>query len=249
MRSAIVTVFPVLSTGWAADALDVTNCGQVVPAREVAVLQADLSGCDYGVVLNDHAVLEMNGHAIVSGNIGVLCFEPRCTVHGPGDISGGQVGIWGYYPGHGKIDARDIDIHDTNLGGIQNARSAKVTNVTVRRVGSGAPDPEYSAGIYVDKLRATNVMASDNAGYGVLGGTLAKLTGLTAIGNGNAGMAGQNRTVLRDSVLTGNNGYGLGVDLLVYRRPRVINTTCGLSAGPGVTAEQPGPPWGVCTND
>jgi len=249
MPRAIVVVFVVSVLGAPAYAVDITTCGQTVAAGEVGVLQADLSGCDAGVVLNDHAVLEMNGHAIVAGNLGVLCFEPRCAVHGPGDISGGQVGIWGYYPGHGKIDARDVDIHDTGLAGIQNARSATIVNVTVRRVGFAAPDPEYSAGVYVDRLRATNLVTSDNAGYGVLGGTLAKVTGLTATGNGNAGIAGQDHTVLHDSTITGNNGYGLGYDLVAYSRPRVIDTVCGFSASPGATAEEPGPPWGVCTND
>ena len=237
-----------LATGWPAHALDLTTCGQTVPAGEVAFLQADLSGCEYGVVLKNHAVLELNGHAIVATNLGVVCSEPRCQVHGPGDISGGQVGLWGFYP-TGKIEVRDVDIHDTNLAGIQNARSGKVTNVTVRRVGFGAPDPEYSAGIYVDRLRGTNLQTTDNAGYGVLGGTLARVTGLTATGNGNAGIAGQGRTLVRDSLITGNNGYELGYDLLAYRRPRVIDTVCGRSASPGATAEEPGAPWGVCTND
>lgn len=59
--------------------------------------------------------------------------------------------------------------------------------MTVRRAGFGVIDPEYSAGIYVDRLKGTNVTTPDNAGYGVLGGTSVKLTALTAIGNGKAG--------------------------------------------------------------
>jgi hypothetical protein len=231
-----------------AHALDLATCGQVIAAGEVGVLRADLSGCDYGVALGDHAVLEMAGHSIAANNLGVLCSAPRCTVRGPGDISGGQVGIWGYYP-TGNVEVSDVDIHDSNLSGIENARRARVTNVSVRRVGFGALNPEYSAGIYVDKLRGTNVTAADNAGYGVLGGTSAKLTALTATGNGNAGIAGQGHTLLRDSVVTGNDGYERGIDLVAYRRPRVIDTTCGLSSSPGPTAEEPGPPWGVCTGD
>ncbi len=90
---------------------------------------------------------------------------------------------------------------------------------------------------------------ADNAGYGVLGGTTVKLTALTSTGNRNAGIAAQNRSILRNSIITGNNGYGTGVDFVAYRRPRVINTACGLSASPGPTPEQPGPPWGVCAGD
>ena len=229
-------------------AFDLTACGQTVPAGEVGVLQTDISGCDVAVALANRAVLEMAGHSIVAGRLGVLCTEPRCAVHGPGDISGGAAGIWGFYP-TGKVEVSDVDIHDTTLAGIQNARRGDLTNVTVRRVGFGAPDPEYSAGIYVDRLRGTNVATTDNAGYGVLGGTSVKLTALTATGNGNAGIAAQNRSVLRESVITGNDGYESGVDLIAYRRPRVIDTVCGLSASPGATAEEPGPPWGVCAGD
>src|SRR5262249_38139622 len=157
--------------------LDLTTCGQIVPPGEVAILQADLSGCEVGVALQDRAQLEMAGHAIVSGNLGVRCTERRCTVHGPGDISGGNVGIWGFYPSV-RIDVSDLQIHDTSLAGISNARRATTTNVSVRRIGFGGVNPEYSAGIYVDVLRGTGVTAADNAGYGVLGGTRVVLTGL-----------------------------------------------------------------------
>ena len=229
-------------------ALDLATCGQTVPAGEVGVLQGDLTACVDGVVLADRAVLEMAGHAISASHLGVQCIGSRCAVHGPGDISGAVVGIWGFYP-TGKIEVTDVDIHDTPLAGIQNARRGTLTNVTVRRAGFGAPDPEYSAGIYVDRLKGTNVTTADNAGYGVLGGSVVKLTGLTSTGNGNAGIAAQNRSLVRDSTITGNDGYGTGVDFVAYRRPRVIDTVCGLSASPGPTAEQPGPPWGVCSGD
>ena len=228
--------------------LDVATCGQTVPSGEVGVLQADLSGCVDGVVLADRAVLEMTGHAISASHLGIQCVGSRCTVHGPGAISGAVVGIWGFYP-TGRVDVTDVDIHDTPSAGIQNARRATLTNVTVRRAGFGAIDPEYSAGIYVDRLKGTNVTTADNAGYGVLGGTTVKLTALTSTGNGNAGIAAQNRSLLRESTITGNNGYGVGIDYVAYRRPRVIDTVCGLSASPGATAEEPGPPWGVCTGD
>ncbi len=135
-------------------ALDVVTCGQTVPTGEVGVLQADLTGCVDGVVLANSAVLEMAGHAISASHLGVQCIGSHCAVHGPGDISGAAVGIWGFYP-TGKVEVAGVDIHDTPLGGIQNARRATLTNVTVRRAGLGATDPEYSAGIYVDRLNGT----------------------------------------------------------------------------------------------
>src|SRR4029077_4030306 len=72
-----------------AAAVDVTACGQVVPARKTGVLQADLAGCFWGVVLKPGAKLELNGHS-VSGrpdfsDLGAC--ETNCTVSGPGDLS------------------------------------------------------------------------------------------------------------------------------------------------------------------
>jgi hypothetical protein len=244
----VVAAFVLLLLPWPAHALDITTCGQTVAAGEVGVLQVDISGCEFGVVLMNHAVLEMAGHAISVGNLGVQCLESRCAIHGPGDISGGGVGIWGFYP-TGKRVVCDVDIPDTKNGGIQNAQRARVSNVTVRRVGFGSLNPEYSSGVYVDVLLGTNLTAADNAGYGVLGGSKVKLTALIATGNGNAGLTAQGRSLLRDSALTGNDGYESGYDLVAYLRPRVIDTICGRSASPGVTAEEPGPPWGVCAND
>src|SRR5689334_23011134 len=84
-------------------ALDVTTCGQTVPTGDVGVLQADLSECVDGVVLADRAVLDMAGHAISASHLGVQCIAPRCAVHGPGDISGAVVGIWGFYP-NGRVE-------------------------------------------------------------------------------------------------------------------------------------------------
>jgi len=243
MLIAVMIVLP-----FRAIAFDVTTCGQTVPPGEVGVLQTDLAGCDDGVFLANRAVLEMAGHAISASHLGVQCIDERCAVHGPGDISGAVVGIWGFYP-TGRVDVSDVDIHDTPYAGIENARRGTLANVTVRRAGFGAIDPEYSAGIYVDRLKGTNVTTADNAGYGVLGGTTVKVTVLTATGNGNAGLAAQNHSVVRDSIITGNDGYERGVDLIAYRRPRVIDTTCGLSASPGPTAEEPGPGWGVCAGD
>jgi hypothetical protein len=89
-----------------------------VPPREVGVIETDLVGCSDGVLLANGAVLEMAGHAISASHLGVQCIDERCAVHGPGDISGAVVGIWGFYP-TGRVDVSDIDIHDTPYAGIE----------------------------------------------------------------------------------------------------------------------------------
>ena len=47
-------------------------------------------------------------------------------------------------------------------------------------------------------------------------------------------------------MLTGNNGFGEGIDLATLLPPRVVGTTCGKS---GVIGGVQGSNWGVCTGD
>jgi hypothetical protein len=68
------------------------------------------------------------------------------------------------------------------------------------------------------------------------------------VGGGHAGVAvGHGRLV--DSVVTGNNGYAQGIDILTVKRPRLIATTCGKSVMALSNPGRPGAPWGVCAND
>jgi len=57
-----------LLCGGRAQALDITSCGQTVPAGETGVLVGDLQ-CDpatRGVTLQYAATLDLNGHALVA---------------------------------------------------------------------------------------------------------------------------------------------------------------------------------------
>jgi hypothetical protein len=93
----------------------------MTPARrrrrrgETALLQNDLScgGAFVAAVnLGDHATLDLNGHAITSdttSNAAVRCTGRRCSVVGPGDISGPDVGI-------GLVIGRQTRVVNTTCG-------------------------------------------------------------------------------------------------------------------------------------
>ena len=78
----------------AAHALDVTSCGQTVPARETGFLQADLAcPSGVGVHLADKATLDLNGHTLAAtADSAIVCDGKKCRVlstAGAGDVSGG----------------------------------------------------------------------------------------------------------------------------------------------------------------
>src|SRR5262249_46884642 len=123
-------------------------------------------------------------------------------------------------------------------------------DLTVTHNGFGSTrdgGPEYSFAIAGDRLRATNVTVSDNAGFGIYVNSF-KLIGSSVTGNGNFGADTVRTAILVDSTVTGNNGFGAGYDLTTGRRPRLVNSSCGRSATnfvpPPATVS-----WGVCSLD
>jgi len=193
----------------------------------------------------------MNGHVLIgpSDGDGVSCFEGRCQVAGPGEISGAVLGV----SASSDVIIKDVDIHNTNTG-ISVAGRLIATNVTVNNNALGveadhgiratnltANNNEY-IGLLAQLVRGTGVTANNNLqGVATFGSIV--VAGLTATGNLDVGVTGR-RTRLRDSVVTGNNGGGRGIDLVTSLRPLLINSTCGLSEN--VATKQP---WGVCSGD
>src|SRR5262249_53465243 len=167
----IVAVATVVLLAGSAAAFDVTSCEQVVPPGEVAQLQVDLDCTTHAdtsaaVTLASGAVLQMNGHSITQPDapfygIGVLCLG-KCTVAGPGEISGNLVGILGR-----KMIVSDVQLHDLEAGlfGVRSfADQAHLgtivaTNVSVLR-------SEF-IGIYAKMARLTNVTSDQNDLLGV----------------------------------------------------------------------------------
>jgi len=104
---------------------------------------------------------------------------------------------------------------------------AVLTNVVATHSGIGvsAQNATSTAAIVGRKVVGTNVQVTDGLGYGIV-------TGLSTL-------------KLTDSVVTGNNGGGAGIDIAAEFRPRLYNTICGRSLNQGR-----GPrPFKVCAND
>jgi hypothetical protein len=228
-------LLPIMLLAPPARAVDITTCAlpalgagpvQTVPAKQTAVLQADLTGCHYAVALENGATLQMNGHVIRDcGVYAVVCLGRRCTIEGPGEITGGGCDVAGGAP-TGKLQKmflRDVNVHDTwgSVGGVRTRLFA--TNVTVTH--------------QIDNPNAFGGSQVAVGGYGVVG------TNLVATDNIGFGVVAFKRLRLVDSTVTGNNGFERGLDIESNARPHLVDTVCGRSV------DEFNVPWGVCTND
>lgn len=250
MRQLIFTMLFCAFAGGTALAVDVTSCDQTVPAGEVGVLTTDLIcvGDVAGVTLNDGATLEMSGHVISGGTVGVYCYPFSCTVHGPGEVTGAATGISASHSEellrksrHSSLTITGVNVHD-NLGeGIHHESLGKIVLTDV----SASANPQNGVSTR-GNLIGSNVTANGNGALAILA-DLGKVTivGLTATGNG-AGSPGsaavsvqRKKLRLENSNVTGNSGP----DLATRSKPKLINTICEHSIKPN------GQTWGVCSLD
>jgi hypothetical protein len=249
-RSALATV-------------DVTDCGQVVPAGETGVLQADLdcaaTNVIAGVLLRDGATLDLNGHTLSGGKspliVGVASDAARsCAIVGPGVISGSSEGV---ACGRARMSITDVTLEDNGY-----AIDASLCRLTLTNVTSSST----VSGISAKEIRASNVNVTVNGNgncimgkkvfgsditvsgchTGVTGQTLVDVQRLDARDNMSTGVvAGRVRLV--DSVVTGNYFFPGPLDTFSKRRPELINTQCDVSMR--WRGKKVGPTWGVCAND
>jgi len=229
-----------------AHAVDVTGCGQVVPPREVGVLQADLTGCPssaVGVFLNDRSELDLNGHAVASGAVGVECQGRRCTVHGPGEIRNANVhGLLASFL-NARVRVEDANVHDNASGGIV-ADNGK-PRITLERV-TVVNNSVGIETIFKGAIAGEDVDASNNHTNGIVAGKRFHFQRLTLLNTGTSAtddglVCLYGGGTLVDSTVMGSGG----ADLATFRRPKLVDSTCGTSrfVDPGGTT------WGVCTND
>jgi hypothetical protein len=261
MQRLVIAAALVLVLASTAGALDITACDQTVPAGEVGRLIANVTCTTEltGVALERGATLELNGFSLGGGtNIGVACLERACTVVGPGTIDGNWMGV-SLLVDRVTLTISDVTIRNGKVAILGSARQhdrarVNATNVTIENPGdwaisaaviraegltvTGAGPTLYA--VIADRLLGSAIAVTGNQAVGIQARKV-KASSLTAIANDGTGVdAG--RAVLGDSTLTGN-GVVSGVDLRSARRPRVVNTVCGLSA------DAVGGNWGVCTND
>jgi hypothetical protein len=250
--------------------VDVTACGQTVPDGTIGLLTVDLDcgGSSQGVILGSRAQLQMNGHVIANPVDGVECGASRCTVTGPGEIRGATgIGVGRRSAAlKTRIIVSNLSIHDCAGGGVLDSQVSRIvaTDVSVTHINEYAIYAElYPFGHA--SMRLLRVTSSDNARTGILATGRIKGTDVTAERNGSDGVYGltvvgrrfaandnaesgvlANSARLVDSTITGNDGASAGFDLLTLVRPRLVNTTCGLS---GWSISPTTQHWGVCSGD
>lgn len=209
--------------------------------------------CGFGAVqLEKGTRLLLRGHTLstsAAGNVALITEAAR--IEGPGTITapggtgillggGGKLvlrslvirdGGMGIYLPSAKatIEATDVSIVDNARGGIANAKQLKGSNIVVS--GNGL-DP--------------GVPRSSVIGAGIQA-LAVRVDGLTAEGNGGPGVDA--RVVrLKNSSVTGNDGFLQGVDIAARRKPKLTDSTCGASgrlSDSGALLEA----WGVCASD
>lgn len=201
LRSLALAAVAALSSAAPVHAFDVTACHQTVPPHETGVLRQDIT-CDSiggpNVTLARGARLELNGHRISGGYIGVAT-DPggHSVIEGPGEIVGAAGDPFGCaIATSSKATIRYLDLH-TNHRGI----------VMV-----------YDFPLKLDGLRINNNVAEGIASYfGNLGGPSSvgpgngKITARNVIvtDNGDNGIEAYGRLWLRDSAVTGSGGAGI----------------------------------------
>src|SRR5262245_54310317 len=175
----LVLLVPMLAYG-----VDVTGCGQAVPRRETGVLQVDLTGCSssaVGVFLSDRSELDLNGHAVASGAIGVHCSEKRCTVHGPGEIRNAAVhGLLASFE-NARVRVEDADVHDNGSGGI--VASSGKARIVVERVNVQGNAVGIET-IFKGRIFGEDVDASNNRSNGIVAGGRFRFKRLTLLDTG-----------------------------------------------------------------
>lgn len=266
MRVSVFVCLYVVCRATTTFALEIASCGQTVPAGEVGVLQTDLeclSATD-GVVLETHATLRMNGHAIRNvspfpgGPSGIHC-KDSCLVTGPGEI----VGPFGHgiRGPKGTLIVEQLTIRDIYGDGIevstrkglqgkvvatgvtaQNNRGAGVSAYRIR-ADQVSVTGNRGSGLSAHLINGDAVTADHNGGSGISALRRVKLSRLKAQENATAGVSAVSCT-LRDSTVTQNLWFGEAVDIVSQFRPRLTNTRCDRSRKLGSLSS-----WGVCTKD
>jgi len=273
MRQIRWAVVSVLLCAGPVAAVDITTCGEAVPNYDVGILQADLD-CSLDPVvaisLGERATLFLNGHSIIAAPTAtaVACNVRRCKVLGPGDISGGHVGIYA----DRNLEVRDVTLHDLAYGVYSGVGKMIAANVTVTNAFGGLhtagrmdavnvnSSGNTGSGISVIKtLRGNTITASDNGGPGVACKRF-QIDGLVALNNGQipnrqgAGLLSSRGGTLSNATLTGNQYSdpflgAFAVDVLSHGRPRVSNTTCDHSVRRDKRDGHIVGPWGICASD
>lgn len=246
-RPLFASVLALLVSGAApAAAFDVTACYQTVPGRETGVLQTDLV-CDGtggpNVSLLRHARLDLNGHTISGGYIGVSTDPGRIgknEIVGPGEIFGVVNGDGGFGAGiaaSGKVVVRDVHLHD-NVRGIVSVydfamklEGVTITNNSAEGIASYFGNLADRIGPGKGQIKARDCVVSGNGDDGIEAWGRLDLRDATVSGNGGTGIVSRGNVFsLRDVTITDNADAGF---LSTSRKPGNVKNGTLTGNGPG----------------
>jgi hypothetical protein len=226
----------VSAAAFAAPPVPVTACRQEVE-RAIGILTVDLDCSSdplaIGVVLRN-AKLDLNGHSITGAEIGVVCAE-KCTIFGPGTISGNHSGIdqISLRPNGGKVTLKEATVTGNAGNGIAGDR-VYVLESTIS--GNGG-----------------FIVQGNPAGGGIFATHRVAIRDSTVDGNETYGACSSGRISVTRSTLTGSGAAPGCVphpscdacgDVVTRKKPFVSRTSvCDVSANPL------GGTWGVCSAD
>jgi hypothetical protein len=219
--------------------VSITECGQTVPERETGILSTDLvcpGGVGtFGVALENRATLDLAGHTLAEGTTGVRCLGRRCAVTSTAD--GGAIrdmetaGI-AVVDEHGKLNVSNVTLADDLYALLTNFEFGKITGSDLTITGSGI-------GMQASKIQLDGLDASAN--FKVSQARKTSLSNSTITASEDTALSGTKVSLVSSSV----TGSGSGSDLLVDRKPKLVDSTCGTSH----KLSNPVETWGVCTND
>lgn len=254
-----------LAVASVARAVDVTSCGQTIPARETGVLVADLAcPTGVGVRVSDRATLDLNGHAIASNDApAISCDGRRCTITssaGLGDVSASPAADCILMGPRGRLTIENFHVHACRSCIQTNEQNIHAYGASVGATGvsvDGCADLGINARVVkaVDvsvtnaaghialwsemRLKGANIDVSGNARVGIFAVSI-NARNVTANGNGLYGVESFNKM----KIIGGQMLNNLYADV-VAPRARFSGVTCGNSLKLGTG----GLPLGVCAND
>jgi hypothetical protein len=257
-----------------ARAFDVTECHQTVPSREKAVLQTDLV-CDGSggpnLNLGYRSRLELNGHSISGGYIGISVYPGpgagQAVIVGPGEIFGADSDPFGAaIAPQSRVMIRNVTLRDNRRGILAVYNHAmKLDDVTiVDNTAQGISSYLGASGPGKGRIRGRNLTVSGNGDNGIEAFGRLLLRDSTVSGNGGTGILVHDRFTLQNVGVTGNAGAGVAStsskrgklksstatgngaagDIAAPVAPRLIASTCDDSVD-----TDDGGTLGICAND
>jgi hypothetical protein len=257
-----VLVLAIVFSPCVAAAVDLTACGQTIPAAETGVLQTDLDCSGVGthaVLLLRRATLDLNGHTLVGGPLsptvkGAAAADgsgsSSFTIRGPGVIAGTAVDAFPFESGNACVLLQGgralltsqtgvIDIHGCERGifapgpGPNPRGSVEMDHVEIHH--------NFLDGTAVRNLSASQVSAHHHVRGSGLSAHRLIVEDVTATAN-NTGLAAERVVEGRDVTVEHNvgpdpNSAG-GAGIYGGRVVRLTNALVRDNQNPGVTARR-----------